>query len=102
MDQCRFLVIITHECAVTLFYLIICQVIYHLLSTATICDCTAKLKPFTGVENTFVRQNCSSKFTSYVSIIFLTDVNLWAKLCKQQQNIDSLSGRDATSGFFCD
>ena len=40
----------------------------------------------------------SSIFSVYVSIILLTDVNLWAKLYKQQ-NIDSLSGRDATSGF---
>ena len=60
---------------------IICQVIYHLLSTA---------------------KHSSIKYTSYVSIILLTDVNLWAKLYKQQQNIDSLSGRDATSRFFCD
>ena len=86
----------------TLFYPDNCQVIYHLLSTATICDGTAKLKPFTHVVNILVCQNSSSKYTSYVSIILLTDVNLWAKLYKQQQNIDSLSGRDATSGFFCD
>ena len=27
---------------------------------------------------------------------------MWAKWYKQQQNIDTLSGKDATSGFFCD
>ena len=69
-----------------------------------ICDGTEKLKPFTHVENILVRhysKHSSSKYTSYVSIILLTDVNLWTKLYKQQ-NIDSLSIRDCTSGFYCD
>ena len=47
-------------------------------------------------------KHSSGKYTSYVSIILLTDVNLWAKLYKQQQNIDGLSSTGATSGFYCD
>ena len=79
--SCRFLVIITHECTARVCYYhqkptrdpyhminpwneafntflppIICQVICYLLSIVTIFDGTAKLKPFTQVENILVCQ----------------------------------------------